>query len=774
VDHCSDQFAFGVVLYEMLTGRLPFEGDSVNAIWSAVLISRPTPLRQLRPEVPAALERIVCRCLEKDPARRFPSMVHLAAELERYGSPRARAGRRVVAFLKRPAGIATLAALPLVLGAAGWLWSREANRRWAGREALADITRLTERGDIYQAYRTALRAERYQPENAELQRMLSRITLPVPVNTDPPGAEVWVKGYSTPDAEWERLGVTPMKQRFPYAMMRWRIIREGYEPFEGAPFSADAIGALAQGIKLDSVGTRPPGMVRIPGGVFATLPGAHLPDELPAVQLGWFFFDRYEVTNRQYREFVDSGGYRKQNWWPATIRHEGTELPWREAMSRFVDATGRPGPSTWEAGGYPAAQADYPVGGISWYEAAGYCAFAGKSLPTVYHWFHALGQDQLSDILLHSNIDGEAKAPAGRFRGLSAYGTYDMAGNVKEWVWNSTGDSRYVLGGAWNEPGYLFKNLVAQPPMNREPTNGVRCARYPEPPTSALMAPIDPTYEYRQPPPLTGEAFSVLQGLYAYDKTPLDARVERVNDSLPNYRRETVSYRTAYGNDRMEAHLLMPRNGSPPYQAVIWFPGSDAFLLRSSESFASTYLFDFIPRAGRVLVYPTYKAMYERAEPLVNTPSAERDMTIRWTQDISRTIDYLETRSDIAARKLAFYGFSLGAMKGPVFTAIEPRFAASILLGGGFTPDIFRPEIHPASFAPRVRTPTLMINGRDDFLMPYELSEKPLFELLGPPPNHKRHARLDGGHIPTDRLAIIREVLDWLDRHLGSVEHDGP
>jgi hypothetical protein len=63
-----------------------------------------------------------------------------------------------------------------------------------------------------------------------------------------------------------------------------------------------------------------------------------------------------------------------------------------------------------------------------------------------------------------------------------------------------------------------------------------------------------------------------------------------------------------------------------------------------------------------------------------------------------------------------------------------------------------------------------MINGRDDFLMPYELSEKPLFELLGTPSDRKRLARLDGGHIPSNRLEIIREVLDWLDRHLGPAQ----
>jgi dipeptidyl aminopeptidase/acylaminoacyl peptidase len=80
-----------------------------------------------------------------------------------------------------------------------------------------------------------------------------------------------------------------------------------------------------------------------------------------------------------------------------------------------------------------------------------------------------------------------------------------------------------------------------------------------------------------------------------------------------------------------------------------------------------------------------------------------------------------------------------------------------------------RPEMHPVHFAPRSRTPTLMINGRDDFIMPYELSQRPLFAMLGAPDDKKRHARLAGGHIPTNRLEIIREVLDWLDQQLGPV-----
>jgi eukaryotic-like serine/threonine-protein kinase len=346
---------------------------------------------------------------------------------------------------------------------------------------------------------------------------------------------------------------------------------------------------------------------------------------------------------------------------------------------------------------------------------------------------------------------------------------------VKEWVWNAAGGTRYILGGAWNEPGYLFEHLIRADPLDRASTHGMRCAKYPKPPGQQLLAPVTPRHEYDRPQPITDDAFALLRGMYAYDRTPLDADTVKVNDSLPNYRKETVSIRTAYGNERMTVHLLMPRGGSPPYQSVIWFPGDDVFFLQSSESFASEYLFDFIPRSGRVLIYPVYKGMYERMEqPPDFSPNAWRDMVVRWSQDVSRTIDYLETRSDFDARRVGYYGLSSGGFYGPVFTAVDPRMRGAIYLGTGLIPIPVRPEMNPVHFAPRSRTPALMINGRHDFIAPYEFSQKPLFELLGAPPDEKRHARLDGGHIPSSRVAIIREVLGWLDQHLGPVQSMTP
>ncbi|HVN05948.1 MAG TPA: protein kinase [Bryobacteraceae bacterium] len=121
VDARSDIFALGAVLYEMLCGRRPFQGDSKLAILAAVLNKEPKPLREIRAGVPAPLDRIVSRCLQKDPARRFQSMDELKAALdrvqERLRQPPAAERRFSVRPWWRRAAIA-VAAIGLVVAAA--------------------------------------------------------------------------------------------------------------------------------------------------------------------------------------------------------------------------------------------------------------------------------------------------------------------------------------------------------------------------------------------------------------------------------------------------------------------------------------------------------------------------------------------------------------------------------------------------------------------------------------------------------------------------------
>jgi serine/threonine protein kinase len=82
VDARSDLFSFGVMLYEMATGRRPFRGESAMAVVSAILRDEPAPLAEARPELPQRLARLIGRCLEKDPAKRVRTARELLGELE--------------------------------------------------------------------------------------------------------------------------------------------------------------------------------------------------------------------------------------------------------------------------------------------------------------------------------------------------------------------------------------------------------------------------------------------------------------------------------------------------------------------------------------------------------------------------------------------------------------------------------------------------------------------------------------------------------------------
>src|SRR6478735_2947818 len=88
------------------------------------------------------------------------------------------------------------------------------------------------------------------------------------------------------------------------------------------------------------------------------------------VALPDYWLDRLEVTNRQFKAFVDAGGYQNERFWTEPFVDEhGRRMSWAQAVDVFRDATGRPGPSTWELGTYLEGQADFPVAGVSWYEA---------------------------------------------------------------------------------------------------------------------------------------------------------------------------------------------------------------------------------------------------------------------------------------------------------------------------------------------------------------------------------------------------------------------
>ena len=123
--------------------------------------------------------------------------------------------------------------------------------------------------------------------------------------------------------------------------------------------------------------------------------------------------------------------------------------------------------------------------------------------------------------------------------GLGPYGTVDMAGNVKEWVWNEQAGTgkRYILGGAWNDPDYQFLYSDSRSPFDRSDTNGFRCMAYgdgPAPPAS-LAAPIaPPVRDYATERPVADAVYRIYADQYSYDRTPFDVRVESTDDASPH------------------------------------------------------------------------------------------------------------------------------------------------------------------------------------------------------------------------------------------------
>ena len=189
----------------------------------------------------------------------------------------------------------------------------------------------------------------------------------------------------------------------------------------------------------------------------------------------------------------------------------------------------------------------------------------------------------------------------------------------------------------------------------------------------------------------------------------------------------------------------------------------------SSIETGPTEYFNFLLRTGRAVLYPVYKGTFERRIEGPGGPNATRDRTIQFVKDAFRSVDFLQSRTDIQRAGLGYYGLSSGATLGTLILALEPRLKAGILVGGGLTGAESPPEVDLLNFAPRVRPPTLMLNGRYDFVYPPATSQEPLFRLLGTPAPDKKHVQFDSGHMPPIQ-DVMREVLDWLDRNLGPVE----
>jgi class 3 adenylate cyclase len=404
------------------------------------------------------------------------------------------------------------------------------------RNSLDEIEKLVESSwrDYSHAYERAKALQQIIPDDPRLKKLIKQSSVKVNVNSEPEGGEVFVKKYDSPKSEWRSIGRTPIDSaELPIAILRWKVEKQGYQTvlavdtdFEFKDFTnMTKLGLVASKQffrKLDPLDSVPPGMVRVTGSV------------MPYGKLEDFFVDINEVTNKQYKQFVDAGAYADEKFWDDPFFLNGEKIPWKEAMKLLRDQTGQPGPSTWMNGTYSEGQENFPVSGVSWYEAHAYAKFVNKDLPSVDHWGLARGENtfvirwpQMGGFALFapfSNFNHKGPVEVGSLDGVTAWGAYDMAGNVREWCKNDTKLGKLIRGGGWNSNTYEFNHPSQAPPFDRSETNGFRCVRLPDGTplpnvvyrlTDVLESEVFPHHSLD---PVPDDVFKIYKSFFDYDQ----------------------------------------------------------------------------------------------------------------------------------------------------------------------------------------------------------------------------------------------------------------
>jgi len=652
---------------------------------------------------------------------------------------------------------------------------------WVNSYMLPQVKDYLSEDDNVSAWLTSSKINSFAPFFSSISNDSDDISALAEIKTQQDGVSISWRAYASND-EWRLIGRSPIQPlRLPRGILQFKLEKEGYEtsyfsssnPSLKLYNSPVEFGWSLEPINIQPQGSIPPGMTYIQGGNFIpALTGAGV----DPVYLHPFYIDKFEVTNKDFKGFMDAGGYSNSQYWvEMDFIKDGVSLSFEQAQEIMIDSTGMTGPAGWEVGTYLQGTENKPVTGISWYEALAYARYKGNILPPMYHWAKAaFPPDEIISpispkLLKTSNFSRERIEDIGQ--GEGAYGTFDMAGNAKEWVWNIFGGRGLTLGGAFDEPTYLASQTSPQPRMDRSLKNGFRTARLINP---RDLNPFGDPIETQAPKdlsfykPMSDEVFKVYSRSFEVDSSKPKSKVIYVDDSHPIWIKERISIEVGYNEEMMDMLIFKPKNSFGPSSPVVIHPGSNYYSTppEIDDINPGEFSLDFLIKSGKTLVWPAWKGSLNRMPATRSGGDRMRDfrnLYIAWVGDTNKTLDYLETRNDIDTDNIFYLGMSYGALFNTHTLLFENRYKGAILYVGGVFPT-YPPLVDGINHMPRINTPFLMLNGEQDYLVPKSAAMY-FYQSTGTPEKDKKIVFYDSGHWPLPRNQMIKETLDFIKKY---------
>ena len=638
-------------------------------------------------------------------------------------------------------------------------------------EQLPEISYAFDKGDILFVFKKTKSLLENYPDNEILKNFYVKSSWNINVDSDLKETEVYVKFPKDPI--WNYVGFTPIDS------LRVPGLGGDFIDFTLKLKKGD-VEYIAEGeqygyFEISLLKDIPPGFTykKIKENIYMNMPGVFLGTDnlIPS-----FGVSKTEVTNLQYKQFIEDGGYDKPQYWDFPLYFEGKEFTYDKIIKLFTDKFGKFGPANWIYGEFPDGEENFPVQGISWFEARAYAKYKGLSLPNIFQWLDAANLSGFKFKLPNlsgSNFNSNKPRDVNEFDneiGLLP----NIAGNVREWTNSSHGNNRkIILGGSYAEDEYTFNSFYSISPFDRSIQNGIRLVK-----NLGEINQLNDNFvakhfdrDFNEEQDVSGEVFGVYKSQFDYPNKPLEV-IEKIIESPNNkYKIEKFEMPTPYkSEEKLFGYIISSKTFKNKTKPIIEFPSawaifSDGLKISNDIIKEKKYLLD----EGYSIIMPVYYNTWEREKPLKdwwpNETEEYKSTIVKIGKDFKRVIDYLETKENLDFEKLSYMGYSWGSVTSNILLAIDNRISSASIFAGGLMLQKSRKEIESHLYVRRIKIPILHIVGKLDGFFEYEESFLPWNNLIGTPKKDKSIIVLeDVGHgLPKD--VMIKNHLNFLKKY---------